>query len=115
MHLFTRNFHNLFNPNATADLTKINAGIFNGFMIPRNQDGSWNQTYNVTNCGGCSWNDLTYEGLLWEYAFAVPHDIAALIELFGGNVEFIKRLDASFVDGFSDTASVGSSNGVGTR
>lgn len=84
-------------------------------MTPRNQDGSWNQTYNITNCGGCSWNDLTYEGLLWEYAFAVPHDIAGLIELFGGDEQFIRRLDASFVNGFSQTSSVGSSNGAGTR
>ncbi|ORY23917.1 glycosyl hydrolase family 92-domain-containing protein, partial [Naematelia encephala] len=112
----SQNFRNLYNPNATADLSVIDQGTFTGFFSPKNTDGSWNSTYNITNCGGCSWNDLTYEGLLWEYYFAAPHDVAGLIDLAGGDEAFIKRLDASFINGFfaSQASSVGTSNSAGT-
>lgn len=51
----SQNFRNLWNPDAEADLTKIDYGIIKGFLAPRNTDGSWNSSYNVTNCAGCSW------------------------------------------------------------
>jgi putative alpha-1,2-mannosidase len=55
---------------------------------------------------------LTYEALIWEYSFTVPHDIAALIQKMGGAKAFEARLDASFVDGLS--AGSGAANTAGT-
>jgi putative alpha-1,2-mannosidase len=83
----------------------------------------------VTNCGGCTWGDvstntalsanllkgtfqLTYEALIWEYSFTVPHDIEALIQKMGGAEAFEARLDASFVNGLS--AGSGPANTAGT-
>jgi putative alpha-1,2-mannosidase len=55
---------------------------------------------------------LTYEALIWEYSFTVPHDIEALIEKMGGAAAFEARLDDSFVNGLS--AGSGASNTAGT-
>lgn len=45
-------------------------------------------------------------------SFNVPHDVAALINLMGGPDAFERRLDASFIEGFS--AGSGPANTAGT-
>jgi predicted alpha-1,2-mannosidase len=70
---------------------------FTGFPAPRLSTGEFNLTdYNPAQCGGCSWNDITYEGTPFEYAFTVPHDMETLIEFMGGAAEFERRLDYIF-------------------
>ncbi|KAJ7118765.1 glycosyl hydrolase family 92-domain-containing protein [Mycena epipterygia] len=108
----SENWKNFWNENATADLTSAGLGVFTGFFGSRAANGSFDQSVNVTNCGGCTWGDLTYEALIWEYSFTVPHDIEALIQRMGGAEAFEARLDASFVNGLS--AGSGASNTAGT-
>lgn len=76
------------------------AGIFTGFPAPCNSDGSWNYTsYKPVTCDNCGWSGDIYEATVWETAFsAAPHDMARLIDLMGGDDDFIKRLD-TFVPG----------------
>ncbi|KAJ7184335.1 glycosyl hydrolase family 92-domain-containing protein [Mycena filopes] len=108
----SENWKNFWNENATADLTPAGLGVFTGFFGARAANGSFDQSVNVTNCGGCTWGDLTYEALIWEYSFTVPHDIEALIQKMGGATAFEARLDASFVNGLS--AGSGAANTAGT-
>ncbi|KAJ1309607.1 hypothetical protein OPQ81_006379 [Rhizoctonia solani] len=106
------NWKNFWNENATVDLGDAGLGIHTGFFGSKSARGVFDTSVNVTNCGGCSWSDLTYEGLIWEYSFNVPHDTAALIKLMGGPTAFERRLDVSFIEGFSMGA--GPANTAGT-
>lgn len=58
------------------------------------------------------YGQYTYEALIWEYSFNVPHDSAAIIQKMGGEDAFVRRLDASFVQGFSEGS--GAANTAGT-
>ena len=40
-------------------------------------------------------NDYT-EGNAWQYTFLVPHDVKGLIRLFGGDRQFMQKLDSLF-------------------
>ncbi|CAE6499056.1 unnamed protein product [Rhizoctonia solani] len=106
------NWKNFWNENATVDLGDAGLGVHKGFFGSKSAQGIFDASVNVTNCGGCSWGDLTYEGLIWEYSFNVPHDTAALIKLMDGPAGFERRLDASFIEGFSMGA--GPANTAGT-
>ena len=50
--------------------------------------------------------------LLSQYSFNVPHDTAAVIKAMGGDAAFERRLDASWIQGFS--AGSGAANTAGT-
>ncbi|KAI7360046.1 hypothetical protein KC354_g8980 [Hortaea werneckii] len=93
-------WENQWNPYANTSLEGV--GSFTGFPGARNQDGSWNFTdYDPLSCGGCGWGSDIYEAKVWETAFAAaPHDMARIVKLMGGDEQFIKRLDASFLPGF---------------
>ncbi|RMY55896.1 hypothetical protein D0865_03934 [Hortaea werneckii] len=105
-------WENQWNPDANTSLEGV--GSFTGFPGARNQDGSWNFTdYDPLSCGGCGWGSDIYEAKVWETAFAAaPHDMAKIIQLMGGDEQFIKRLDASFLPGFG--TSVGENNDAGS-
>lgn len=84
----SRNWRNHWDPNATA------LG-FSGFVMPRNEDGSFvNQ--DPLSCGGCYWGNAYYEALPWEYTFNPIHDMATLIDYMGGTEQFIDRLNVTF-------------------
>jgi putative alpha-1,2-mannosidase len=61
----------------------------------------------------CSWSDVTYEGLPWEYSWTVPYDMETLISLMGGPLAAEARLDAMFMPGIA-SGGVGAGNGAGT-
>ncbi|KAI7551159.1 hypothetical protein KC331_g2724 [Hortaea werneckii] len=105
-------WENQWNPYANTSLEGV--GSFTGFPGARNQDGSWNFTdYDPLSCGGCGWGSDIYEAKVWETAFAAaPHDMARIIQLMGGDEQFVKRLDASFLPGFG--TSVGENNDAGS-
>lgn len=70
---------------------------YTGFLQPRYNNGSWaTEKYDPLSCEGCYWANDEYEGKPIEYGWAVPHDIAGLIELIGDNQTFITRLDDMF-------------------
>ncbi|EUC61704.1 alpha-1,2-mannosidase family protein, partial [Rhizoctonia solani AG-3 Rhs1AP] len=64
------NWKNFWNENATVDLGDPRLGVHTGFFGSKSAQGTFDTS-------------LTYEGLIWEYSFNVPHDTAALIKLMG--------------------------------
>ncbi|TVY68627.1 putative secreted glycosidase [Lachnellula suecica] len=93
------------------NLTSLN---LTGFLAPLYANGTRDPTYSPLNCGvWCSWSDVTYEGLPWEYSWTIPYDMATLISFMGGPNTTEARLDAMFIPGLQD-GSVGAGNGVGT-
>lgn len=133
----SKQWENLWNANFSSDLPAPLEN-FKGFLCPRNEDGSWNLTgvtgvavYNATDCGECEWNSDTYEGLPYEYSFAVPHDVARLVELvsrttmnlldlfnkllsmqMGGPDTFIRRLNTMYIPGLSEGGGIANTAGV---
>lgn len=76
----SRNYRNLWNPES-------------GYMQPRGEDGNWLPCFDpleLTEKGGfCESNSA----ICSHY---VPHDMAGLIELYGGADQYVKRLNANF-------------------
>jgi predicted alpha-1,2-mannosidase len=69
-----------------------------GFARPRFADGSWWTPYDPIQIGHMPkpwWRDYT-EANGWQATFLNQHDVYGLIELFGGDAGFEKKLDAFF-------------------
>ena len=84
----SRNWRNHWN----SDASSLD---FNGFVVPRNADGSF-VPQDPEACGGCYWGDAFYEATPWEYSFSPHHDIYTLIDYTGGPDDFVRRLDTIF-------------------
>ncbi|KAF2196787.1 hypothetical protein GQ43DRAFT_484658 [Delitschia confertaspora ATCC 74209] len=69
---------------------------FSGFIMPRYSNGTFEKTYDITNCGDCNWSDESYEGTAFEYSFVIPHDAKTMIRFMGGPKHFEERLDYVF-------------------
>lgn len=61
-----------------------------GFMRPK-KNGGWDFPFDPKEVN----NNYT-EGNSWQYSFFVPHDIKGMIEMYGGNDAFEKKLDLMF-------------------
>ena len=61
-------------------------------MAGRTSNGSFSQLFNPTDWG----NDFT-EGNSWHYSWSVFHDPQGLIQLMGGEKEFVNMLDSVFI------------------
>jgi predicted alpha-1,2-mannosidase len=73
-----QNYRNIFDPKT-------------GFMRARTEDGKWKEPFRPDQ------EYLDYvETDAWQASFSVPHDIQGLIELHGGDDQFIAKLDALF-------------------
>lgn len=76
----SKNYRNLWNPES-------------GYMQPRGEDGNrlpYFDPLELTEKGGfCESNSAIY-------SHYVPHDMAGLIELYGGADQYVKRLNANF-------------------
>jgi predicted alpha-1,2-mannosidase len=67
------------------------------FVVPKLADGSWAAPFTPNMLGHSSqWRDYT-ESNPWQTTFAVQHDPAGLIELFGGRKPFLAKLDELFI------------------
>lgn len=73
------NYRNVFDPE-----TKLMRG--------KNQDGTFQSPFNPFK-----WGDAFTEGNSWHYTWSVFHDIQGLIDLMGGQKEFVGMLDSVFV------------------
>ncbi len=101
--LITRSnsWQNIWNDEMTFE-SKDGTQKFNGFIWPRNADGTWVEPNeylpNVINfC--LSWKPYFYEASVYDYSFFVPHDIYTLIEKMGGEEAFLSRLTYGFIMG----------------
>lgn len=77
------NYRNVFNPE-----TK--------FFHPKDKNGNFIQPFDYSMPGGPGARDYYGENNGWVYRWDVPHNIADLIELMGGNLDFNNELDRMF-------------------
>ena len=75
----SQNYRNLYSPE-------------HKLMRGRNKDGSFQSPFSPFK-----WGDAFTEGNSWHYTWSVFHDPRGLIDLMGGNKEFVKMLDSVFV------------------
>lgn len=61
-------------------------------MRGKNKDGSFQQPFNPFK-----WGDAFTEGNSWHYTWSVFHDMQGLIDLMGGQKQFVAMLDSVFV------------------
>ena len=69
--------------------------IFNekiGFIAPRRADGNFKADFDPLQTHG----EGFIEGNSWNFTFHVPHDVAGLMKLMGGDRKFTNRLDNLF-------------------
>lgn len=70
------------------------------FFRGRRANGQWRMPFTDRGLVG----DEYTEADAWQYAFAVQQDVPGMIELYGGDRGFIKKLDALFTeDSYIDT------------
>lgn len=62
-----------------------------GLMRGKNKDGSFQVPFNPFK-----WGDAFTEGNSWHYTWSVFHDVQGLIDLMGGNRNFVLKLDSVF-------------------
>lgn len=74
----SRNYRHLFDPET-------------GLMRGKNKDGSFQSPFNPFK-----WGDAFTEGNSWHYTWSVFQDVQGLINLMGGNENFVKKLDSVF-------------------
>ena len=60
-------------------------------MRGKNKDGKFMAPFNPFK-----WGDAFTEGNSWHYSWSVFHDTQGLIDLMGGNEDFVKQLDTVF-------------------
>ncbi|MDO5665720.1 MAG: GH92 family glycosyl hydrolase [Bacteroidia bacterium] len=60
-------------------------------MRGKNKDGTFQSPFSPTK-----WGDAFTEGNSWHYTWSIFHDPQGLIDLMGGNKEFINMLDSVF-------------------
>lgn len=77
------NYRNLFNPTTS-------------FFHPKDKDGRWIEPFDYRFPGGMGAREYYSENNGWVYRWDVPHNIADLINLMGGNEAFIANLDQMF-------------------
>jgi predicted alpha-1,2-mannosidase len=65
-------------------------------LRPRNPDGTWYEPFDPLSGANFEENIGFIEGNAWHYAFMVPHDIAGLKKLMGGNKGFSNQLQKVF-------------------
>lgn len=71
-----------------------------GFMAPRSADGDWVRDFNPVLPSGPGGRDYFAECNSWVWTFNVQHDVAGLIDLFGGRRQFLQKLDSLFEAGY---------------
>lgn len=65
------------------------------FMRGVDQKGNFNPDFNPL--ASTHRNDDYCEGNAWQYTFLVPQDVKGLVECFGGEEQFLTKLDSLFI------------------
>lgn len=63
-----------------------------GLMRGKNKDGNFQSPFNPFK-----WGDAFTEGNSWHYTWSVFHDVQGLINLMGGEQNFVSKLDSVFL------------------
>jgi predicted alpha-1,2-mannosidase len=72
-----------------------------GFFHPKDKDGNWIEPLDYKYGGGQGARDYYDENNAWTYIWDVPHNVADLIALFGGQAPFTAKLDQMFAEGYN--------------
>ncbi|KAF2665775.1 alpha-1,2-mannosidase-like protein [Microthyrium microscopicum] len=99
----SQNWANLFNSSAVSNLYNGTSTGFTGFFQPKYLNKTWGYQ-NPLYCSRldpnpnsvCSLQNTageTFESSIWEYGFYVPHNQAGLMQLYGGQANFVQRLN----------------------
>ena len=75
-----------------------------GTMRPRTQDGAFLTPFNPRQGENFEPVPGFHEGSAWNYTFYVPHDIEGLIDLMGGEKDFLNKLQMVFDEDLYDPA-----------
>lgn len=75
-----------------------------GFMRGKDVSGNWVTPFDPTYVEHRT-SDYT-EANAWQYTWFVPHDVPGLIDLFGGETNFVAKLDELFVTSSDMTGDV---------
>ncbi|SET04402.1 alpha-1,2-mannosidase, putative [Draconibacterium orientale] len=68
------------------------------FFHPKDKDGKFIEPFDYKFSGGMGARGYYGENNAWVYRWDVQHNIPDLINLMGGNEEFVKNLDAMFTE-----------------
>ncbi|KAH7312258.1 glycoside hydrolase family 92 protein [Stachybotrys elegans] len=105
--LRSMNWRNLWREDQTSFIDGEDTG-FAGFFQPRYLNGTWGFQDPIACSALSGWCSLTsnpsetFEASIWQYLFFVPHATSSLIELIGGDEDFISRLDFFHTSGLAD-------------
>lgn len=69
-----------------------------GFFHPKDKNGKFIEPFDYRYSGGMGARDYYGENNGWVYRWDVPHNIADLIGLMGGNEQFIANLNRTFTE-----------------
>lgn len=69
-----------------------------GFFHPKDKDGKWIEPFDYSFSGGMGAREYYGENNGWVYRWDVPHNVADLISLMGGNERFVANLDRTFTE-----------------
>lgn len=67
-----------------------------GFFHPKNHQGKFIEPFDYVFSGGPGTRDYYDENNGWIYRWSVQHNVSDLINLMGGNENFVKNLDQTF-------------------
>lgn len=101
------NWQNLYRTDQKSFINGVDTN-FTGFFQPKYLNGTWGYQDPIacsplaTFCSLTSNPSETFESSIWEYMFFVPHDISKVIDLVGGEDQFLKRLDFFHTSGLAD-------------
>ena len=69
------------------------------FFHPKDADGNFIEPFDYVFSGGLGARDYYDENNAWTYNWQVQHNVADLIQLFGGAEPFVRKLDQLFDEG----------------
>ncbi|KAL6171177.1 hypothetical protein ACJQWK_04115 [Exserohilum turcicum] len=101
------NWENLFKPDQTSFINGSDTG-FKGYFQPKYLNGTFGFQDPIACSPLSGWCSLTsnpsptFESSIWEYQFFVPHDVGRLIQLLGGDDEFVRRVNFFHTSGLAD-------------
>ena len=68
-----------------------------GFMRGKDSNGNWRTPFDPFYSNHYQPDDDFCEGTSWSWTFFVPHDVAGLADLMGGEENFVEKLDSLFL------------------
>ncbi|MBD3375095.1 glycoside hydrolase family 92 protein [candidate division KSB1 bacterium] len=67
-----------------------------GFVVPKDKDGNWIEPFDPRFTGDFGGRKYFAEMNSWIYTWHIQHDIDGLIEVMGGNEQFLQKLEQLF-------------------